>query len=205
MRVIYLSKLQFKSLKKEITCLLSFIFAILAIIQITHHESRVNYHCLLFGKISERDRLFEEGSIPLCLLYVLTQYFMAFSSLFLWYHTRKFPEFSWAGTIQSRICWAVWFLYLLSMYTTVLLGIRSICNSLTTPICDDSMILYIDFKVFKPKYFDAWYFLRFWKRSMIFSSLCMVSTMLFCFFNWSSKDDTITPSPPQEKYTIVSV
>ena len=95
MRVIYLSKLKFKSLKREITCFLSFIFAVLAILRITKHERKVNYHCLLFGKIIERDRVFEEGSIPLCLVFVLTQYFMALMSLFLWYLTRKYPELSW--------------------------------------------------------------------------------------------------------------
>jgi len=84
----------FKSIniKKEITCLLSFYFAIQSALIILKHERAVNFHCVLFGVISERERTFTEGSLPLCVVFILTEFLMALFSLGLWLQTRKEPD-----------------------------------------------------------------------------------------------------------------
>jgi len=92
MRVMYIPTFKFINSKKEIACLLSFFFAILSVFIILKHERAVNFHCVLFGTISERERTFTEGSLPLCVVFILTEVIMALFSLGLWLQTRKEPD-----------------------------------------------------------------------------------------------------------------
>ena len=92
MRILYFpTSPKFVNFKKEIACLLSFTSAILSWFFILTHEHKVNFHCVLFGVISERDRTFTEGSLSLCFVFVLTEFLMALLSLGLFILSRKKP------------------------------------------------------------------------------------------------------------------
>ena len=85
----------FKDPKRELALIFTIQYALEAFKTIRDHESRVNYHCLLFGKISEKERIFTEGSLPLCFLIGATQGFVILFSLYLWYEVRKNKSVFW--------------------------------------------------------------------------------------------------------------
>lgn len=84
-----------KIIPKDIACLLVLSFSVLALWDIVKHQSKVGCHCLLFGTIHERERVFQDGPIPLCLLVALTNCVMIILSLYLLFFTLKDPQLTW--------------------------------------------------------------------------------------------------------------
>ncbi|XP_066934797.1 uncharacterized protein [Clytia hemisphaerica] len=187
----------FKDPKRELALIFTIQYALEAFNRIRDHESRVNYHCLLFGKISEKDRVFTEGSLPLCFLIGATQGFVILFSLYLWYEIRKNRSVFWATTVRKRICWGIFLTYMAALYTLAHQGLRAVCNSLSAPSCRDGVVLYIDFKVFKPKYLNAWSFFSLWNTILENAQKSFISLAIFAFLN-------ISKTPLEERLQMMT-
>ena len=81
--------------KENFACFMSLAFAIHSSIEITYHEYAVSFHCMLFGRVAEKKRIFTEGLIPLCFAYMITQYFLVAFGIYLLYQRKKYPKFNW--------------------------------------------------------------------------------------------------------------
>ena len=90
-----LRRLNCINFKERLICLLSCMFATHSAIEKTVHEVKVNYHCMLFGIIQEREKIFTEGFLPLCFTYLVTEYTLALFGLYLTVQVIKYPTFNW--------------------------------------------------------------------------------------------------------------
>ena len=93
MAIFHLKKV--KIVPKHITCLLALFFSSMALWNIAEHQSKVGCHCLLFGTIHEKERVFQDGPLPLCILVALTHCAMMILSLYLLFFTLKDLHVTW--------------------------------------------------------------------------------------------------------------
>lgn len=81
--------------KEKFIIFMSFAFALHSSIEVTVHAVKVNYHCFLYGRVQEKERIFTEGFVPICLVYLLTCYALVLFGLYVWTQTIKYPKFNW--------------------------------------------------------------------------------------------------------------
>ena len=93
MAIFHLKKI--KIIPKHISCLFVLLFSSLALWNLAEHQSKVGCHCLLFGTIHEKERVFQDGPLPLCMLVALTHCAMIILSLYLLCFTLKEPHITW--------------------------------------------------------------------------------------------------------------
>lgn len=179
--------------KEKFACFMSFAFALHSSIEITYHEFAVNFHCMLFGRVAEKERIFTEGLIPLCFVYMFTQYALVIFGSYLFHQSQKYPKFNWTYSTKTKNLWKGLFFYLICLHLLFFKGFHYLCGTLDAPVCSNDSTRHIEFKYFQPKYIDGTHFYAQYMRMSI-SSCFNVACLIYFYYSNLKKIDSSTNS-----------
>jgi len=175
-------------LKERATAFLIFAFALHSAIEMVVHEMYVNFHCMLYGRVQEKERIFTEGLVPFCLVYFLTTHVMTLFGFYLWIQTERHPRHIWTNP-SNNFRWKILFIYLICVHLGFFKGFHHLCDSLDAPKCNSHTVRRIEFKYFKPKYMDGTHFYPQFARMSLSSTMSMICLMYFYYINTKKQSE----------------